>query len=52
MLLPGLPQGSTIVMDNVVFHHKTQLLPVAMEQGFHLIFLLPYSPGLNSIEKF
>ncbi|MCX4366030.1 MAG: transposase [Bacilli bacterium] len=52
MLLPGLQQGSTIVMDNAAFHHKTQLLSIAEEQGYRLIFLPPYSPELNPIEKF
>ena len=52
MLLPVLPHGSTIVMDNAAFHRKTQLLSIAREQGYHLIFLPPYSPGLNPIEKF
>lgn len=52
MLLPGMPRGSTLVMDNAAFHRKTQLLSVAKEQGYHLVFLPPYSPGLNPIEKF
>lgn len=51
-LLPALPQHSVIVMDNASFHRKKQLIPLAQKAGLRLIFLPPYSPQLNPIEKF
>ena len=51
-LLPELPKNTTIVMDNATFHRKTTLLPIARQAGHNLIFLPPYSPELNPIEKF
>lgn len=51
-LLPALPQGSVIVMDNAAFHHKQRLLSITEENGYRLVFLPPYSPELNSIENF
>ena len=51
-LLPALPPGAVIVMDNASFHRKAQFIPVAKKYGFRLIFLPPYSPELNPIENF
>jgi len=51
-LLPALPEGSVIVMDNATFHRKGRLFPIAREAGHLLLFLPPYSPGLNPIENF
>ncbi len=51
-LLPALPKGTVIVMDNASFHRKKQLSSMAEGNGFRLIFLPPYSPELNPIEKF
>ena len=51
-LLPALPPGCVIVMDNAAFHRKSQLICVAQKHGFRLIFLPPYSPELNPIENF
>ena len=51
-LLPALPPGTVIVMDNASFHRKAQLIRVAQKYGFRLIFLSPYSPELNPIETF
>ena len=39
-------------MDNAAFHRKKQLYAIANEKGYRLIFLPPYSPELNPIEKF
>lgn len=52
ILLHELPTGSVIVMDNASFHRKKQLLSIAEEMAYRLIFLPPYSPELNPIEKF
>lgn len=51
-LLPAIPQGAVIVMDNTVFHCKQRLFSIAEESVQRLIFLPPYSPELNLIEKF
>lgn len=51
-LLPNLPTGTVIIMDNASFHRKSMLLPLAQGAGHRLIFLPPYSPDLNPIENF
>ena len=51
-LLPSLEKGTVIVMDNASFHSKKRLFSVAQNAGCKLIFLPPYSPELNPIEKF
>ena len=51
-LLPALPKGTVIVMDNASFHRKEQLYCFAQKSGCYLIFLPPYSPELNPIEHF
>jgi len=51
-LLPSLPKNTVIVMDNASFHRKKHLLCTAQKYGYSLIFLPPYSPELNPIEKF
>ena len=51
-LLPCLPDNAVIVMDNASFHRKNKLLEIAKNYKKKLIFLPPYSPELNPIEKF
>ena len=51
-LLPSLEKGAVIVMDNASFHSKKRLISAAQNAGCRLIFLPPYSPELNPIEKF
>lgn len=51
-LLPSLDKGTVIVMDNAAFHSKKRLLSAAQIAGCKLLFLPPYSPELNPIEKF
>ena len=41
-----------IIMDNASFHRKNQLKNIANEHRIKIIFLPPYSPELNPIEKF
>ena len=50
--LPSLEKGTVIVMDNASFHSKRRLFSVAQNAGCNLLFLPPYSPELNPIEKF
>jgi len=52
ILLPKLPQDAVIVMDNASFHRKNKLNEIAENHNITLIFLPPYSPELNPIEKF
>ena len=50
-LIPKLPEKSVVVMDNATFH-KSQEMAKALQIGGHtLLFLPPYSPDLNPIEK-
>jgi transposase len=50
VLLPVLPPGSVIILDNASFHQSPQLLQRVAAAGCHLLFLPPYSPDLNPIE--
>ena len=52
MLLPQIPLGTVIVMDNASFHRKKNLIKIAEAKGMQVIFLPPYSPELNPIEHF
>ena len=51
-LLPCLKKGTAVVMDNASFHRKKQLFKICEKYGFYLIFLPPYSPELNPVEKY
>ncbi len=50
-LLPELPENFVLVMDNASFHRKKRLHEIAQNHQMILIFLPPYSPELNPIEK-
>jgi transposase len=49
-LLPQLPKGCAIIMDNACFHRNKILHEIAGRMGFILLFLPKYSPDKNSIE--
>lgn len=51
VLLPLIPAGSVIRMDNASFHRKKVLKLLAEAVGCRIIFFPPYSPDLNPIEK-
>lgn len=51
-LLPTLGAGYTIVMDNAAFHKSEQTKILIEQANCELLFLPPYSPDLNPIEKF
>jgi len=51
-LIPLLPTNSTAVLDNATFHNKKRLVALAQKHGCSILFLPPYSPELNEIEKF
>ena len=50
-LLPELTPGHTIVMDNAAFHKSEETRSLIHKAGCELLFLPPYSPDLNPIEK-
>ena len=49
--LPVIPKGSYCVLDNATFHRKKKLHQLAFDAGCSVLFLPPYSPDLNPIEK-
>jgi transposase len=51
ILLPSLPKESVIVMDNASFHKSKAMLQLIEDAGHTLLYLPPYSPDLNPIEK-
>ena len=48
-LIPSLKRKCVIVMDNASFHKRVKRL--LNRHGHRLLFLPPYSPDLNPIEK-
>jgi transposase len=50
VLLPALPRGSVIVLDNARFHQSPRTAQLVRDAGCELLFLPPYSPDLNPIE--
>jgi transposase len=50
VLLPVLPPGSVIVLDNARFHQSPTTLKLVAAAGCTLLFLPSYSPDLNPIE--
>jgi transposase len=50
-LLREAKPGSVIVLDNATFHRKKTLRKLAEQAGCSVLFLPPYSPDLNPIEK-
>jgi len=51
-LLKAIPTGSYCILDNATFHRKSTLYDMAQRAGCTVIFLPPYSPDLNLIEKY
>ena len=49
-LLEEIPKGCTVIMDNARFHRKNNLHKLARGKA-RLLFLPPYSPDYNPIEK-
>jgi transposase len=50
-LLPILRPGTGIGLDNAAFHKSRETLDLIRAAGCKLLFLPPYSPHLNPIEK-
>lgn len=50
-LLPKLPAKSVVIMDNATFHKGKEMQKALDKAGHTLLYLPPYSPDLNPIEK-
>ncbi|WP_100898874.1 IS630 family transposase [Nostoc flagelliforme] len=50
-LLPTLEPGQFIVMDNATFHKGGRIQQLIQDAGCEILYLPPYSPDLNKIEK-
>ena len=51
-LAQELRAGQVVVMDNASFHKSKKIKDLIESVGCELVFLPPYSPDLNPIEKF
>jgi transposase len=51
-LIKELQAGQFVVMDNATFHRSQKTRDLIESVGCKVIFLPPYSPDLNPIEKF
>lgn len=51
ILLPALTEKAVIVMDNATFHKGGDMQKIIADAGHILLYLPPYSPDLNPIEK-
>ncbi|TAA74009.1 MAG: DDE superfamily endonuclease [Candidatus Electronema aureum] len=47
-----MPKNSLVVMDNASFHKSEKTKELVKKFSCRLLFLPPYSPDLNPIEKF
>ena len=50
-LLPKLPPNSVLILDNATFHKGLSMQKSLKNAGHTLLYLPPYSPDLNPIEK-
>jgi transposase len=51
-LLKTIGAGKTIIIDNASFHRKKHLNKIRGKADAGLLFLPPYSPSFNPIEKY
>ena len=51
VLIPTLRKGDIVIMDNMRSHHVKKVAEVLNKAKIHLLYLPPYSPDLNPIEK-
>lgn len=50
-LIKELKAGQTVILDNATFHKSERTKNLIESAGCELLFLPPYSPELNPIEK-
>lgn len=51
VLIPTLHKGDIVIMDNMRSHHVKEVRIILEEAGVELLYLPPYSPDFNPIEK-
>ena len=51
-LVPELLLGQILVIDNASFYPQERIRQLVRQTGCEVLFLPPYSPDLNKIEKF
>lgn len=51
VLAPELHQGDIVIMDNLSSHKRAEVAELIEAAGARLMFLPPYSPDFNPIEK-
>ena len=51
VLIPNLTPGQVLILDNASFHKSPESRRLVESSGCKLLFLPPYSPDLNPIEK-
>ena len=51
-LLPNLAIGQVLILDNASFHKSSATRKLVESYGCSIVFLPPYSPDLNPIEKY
>jgi len=51
VLCPTLRTGDVVIMDNLSPHKSTQAIELIQRVGAQVLFLPPYSPDLNPVEK-
>lgn len=52
VLLPNLTPGHVLILDNASFHKSVTTRQLVESYGCEILFLPPYSPDLNPIEKY
>lgn len=50
-LIPVLKPGEWVILDNATFHHGGRIVELIEAVGAQVVYLPPYSPDLNRIEK-
>ena len=50
-LLQNIAPGSVVILDNATFHRKNAIRKLVINANCEVVFLPPYSPTLNPIEK-
>ncbi len=51
-LIPLLTPGHVLILDNASFHKSGESRKLVEDAGCKMLFLPPYSPDLNPIEKY
>jgi transposase len=51
ILIKELKPGQTVIMDNASFHKSQKIKRIIKKAKCNLLYLAPYSPDLNPIEK-